>query len=349
MPEQPPSTLSETYLQISPNILESFPRFRPPVDLYLYDEAVGRVGLIHRAGVRLGNEAQARVAAHAEAGRLFLLRDDYLVYAEHLSRKLGLVLVEDGLRPQEVAEIFFLAFRDRVAGFYDQPKKEPLARLRDDLAILAEYVWADPCRVEFLTGTLHKDYDLAVHAVNSMFIGLALYAMLSDEEMTRLSLVGLALGLILHDLGMTNVPRFITDKEQYLVRRDRESIRKHVEAGLRKLDRLGVGEPVVRQCLEEHHERLDGSGYPRGLRGDAISLPGRLCAVADSFSAMIGRRPYHDATMLEQAAATLVRDVERYDRRLTGLLAVLIAEGIPSCRAHDAAGKAASSPEGGES
>ncbi|ADU63861.1 MAG: HD domain-containing protein [Pseudodesulfovibrio sp.] len=347
LPDRPPTVpaLSETYLQISPNILEIFPRFRPPVDLYLHDEAVGRVGRIHRAGARLGTEAQARVAGHALAGRLFLLREDYLVYAEHLSRKLGLVLVEDGLNHREVAEIFFLAFRDRVARFMDQPKRAQLDRLRGDIAILAEYLWADPCRVEFLTGSLHKDHDPAVHAVNTLFVGLGLFVMLSlgrqdgSGGLDRPVLANVALGLALHDLGMTNVPRFVTDKERYLVRRDRDSIERHIEAGLRMLDRLKVNDPVVRQCLEQHHERLDGSGYPRGLRGEAVSLPGRLCAVADSFCAMIGRRPYRDARVVAEAATTLVHDSRRYDKTLAGLLAVLVSRGVPACRKPGEAGE----------
>jgi hypothetical protein len=308
------------------------------VDLYVYDEDVGRVGVLHRAGARLGTEAQARVADHAAAGRLFLLREDYRVYALHLSRKLGLVLVEDGLNPREVAEIFFLAFRERVAGFMDQPRREELDRLRGDIAILAEYLWADPCRAGFLTGALHKEYDPAAHAVNTMFIGLALFMMVSADGPARAELSSMALGLAVHDLGMTHVPRFITDKERYLVRRDRESIERHIEAGLRQLDRLGVRDPVVRQCLEEHHERLDGSGYPRGLRGEAVSLPGRLCGVADSFAAMIGRRPYRDGAVVAEAASALVREPGRYDRRLAALLAVLVNRGVPGCRPRGGAG-----------
>ncbi|MUM78778.1 HD domain-containing protein [Pseudodesulfovibrio sp. F-1] len=336
----PGQPLSETYLQISPNILEIFPRFRPPVDIYLHDEALGRVGLLHGAGRRLGAEAQARVAGLAAEGRLFLLREDYHVYARHLSRKLGLVLVEDGLNPCEVAEIFSLALRDKVARFLDQPRREELDRLRGDIAILAEYLWADPCRVAVLTRALHRDHDPAVHAVNTLFIGIGLFVMLTSSAPAgaggsggaeRTALSAMALGLALHDLGMTSVPRFITDKERYLLRRDRESIERHIEAGLRMIERLKVRDPVVRQCLEEHHERLDGSGYPRGLRGEAISLPGRLCAVADTFAAMIGSRPHRGAGSPDEAVATLVHESRRYDRRLTGLLAALLDSGVPGC------------------
>ncbi len=322
--------LSQVYLQISPNILESFPKFRPPVDLYRFDESVAQVKLFHKAEERLGTEKQAHVASHARDGLLFLLRDDYRVYALHLSKKLGLVLVEDDLRAQEVAEIFFLAFRDRMATFLDQPKEEPLRGLLKDISILTEYLWADPGRVEFLTKTLHKEYDLAVHAVNTMFIGLALFAIASRGKLERATLIHLALGLILHDLGMVNVPKFIVDKEQYLVRRDRDSIEKHIEAGVRKLKRLGIEEPSVVQCMTQHHERLDGSGYPQRLSGQAISMAGRLCGVADSFSAIIGDRPYHDGKVVNEAAASLLKEPQKYDPTLTRLLMELITNGFPT-------------------
>jgi HD-GYP domain-containing protein (c-di-GMP phosphodiesterase class II) len=324
--------LSEVYLQISSNILESFPKFRPPVDIYVFDEAVAQVKKFHKAEARLGTEKQGEVAQYARDDLLFLLRDDYRIYAEHLSKKLGLVLVEDDLKAQEVAEIFFLAFRDRVENFLDQPTEQPFRELVKDISILTEYLWADPCRVEFLTKSLHKDYDLAVHSVNTMFIGLALFTLASGGKLERTGLVSLALGLILHDLGMVNVPKFIVDKEQYLVRRDRDSIENHIEAGLKKLARLQIADPTVIQCMAQHHERLDGSGYPARIKGEKIGMSGRLCAVADSFSAMIGDRPYHTPKVFKEAAMTLLSDKGRYEPTLTKLLIILLEEGFPACK-----------------
>jgi HD-GYP domain-containing protein (c-di-GMP phosphodiesterase class II) len=239
--------------------------------------------------------------------------------------------VEDGLNAQEVAEIFFVAFRDRMEQFLDQPQKENLTSLVNDIAILAEYLWADPCRVAFLTKTLQKEYSLAVHSVNTMFIGLAIHVMASGGSLERESVVSLALGLLVHDLGMANVPIFIRDKKQYLVRRDRESIEKHLAAGLGKIKRLQIHESVVTDCMAQHHERLDGSGYPERRKGDALSMAGRLCGVADSFSAIIGDRPYHDARVVQTAAQTLAEDMSRYDERLTALLLQLVGSESPIC------------------
>jgi len=319
-------SIAEVYLQISPNILESFPKFRPPVDLYRFDDSVAQVKKIHKAESRLGTAKQEQVTEDAGQGRLFLLREDYRVYAQHLSKKLGLVLVEDDLRPTEVAEIFFLAFRDRMELFLDQPTEVPLKKLLTDISILTEYLWTDPARVEFLTKTLYKEYSLAVHSVNTMFIGLAIYTMATKGKMDKEHLVSLALALILHDIGMANVPRFIVDKEQYLVRADRDSIEKHIEAGAQKLKRLGVTNSLVMQCLYQHHERIDGSGYPERRMGENIEFVGRLCGVADSFSAMVSDRPYHDPKVLTEAALALTKEPQKYEPVLAKLLAILLID-----------------------
>ena len=320
--------LAEVYLQISPNILESFPKFRPPVALYYFDEAVAQVKKYHEAEARLATDKQEHVANFANDGILFLLRDDYRIYAKHLSKKLGLVLTEDDLSPQEVAEIFFIALRDRMDLFLEQPTEEPLKGLVKDISILVEYLWVDPARVEYLTRTLHDEYDLAAHSVNTMFVGLAVFAMVVRGKFERATLVSLALGLILHDIGMSNVPKFILDKPQKFLRSDRDSVENHIEAGVSKLNRLKLRDPLVMQCLTLHHERVDGSGYPKRIMKDGLALPGRLCGVADSFCAMVGKRPHREAKDYRQAALVLIKDAARYDATLTKLLAVLVTKGV---------------------
>ncbi len=320
--------LAEVYLQISPNILESFPKFRPPVALYRFDPAVAQVKKYHEAEARLATDRQAEVAEFANDGTLFLLRDDYRVYAQHLSKNLGLVLTEDDFTPQEVAEIFYLALKERMNEFLVQPTEEPLRSLAKDLSILVEYLWIDPSRVDYLTRTLHQEYDLATHSVNSMFVGLGLFTMVVRGKYERATLVSLALGLILHDLGMANVPRFILDKPQKFLRGDRDSVEHHVEAGLNKLNRLKLRDPLVMQCAIMHHERVDGSGYPQRIMKEALPLPARLCGLADAFSAIVSHRPHREAKDFKQAALLLLKDGERFDPTLAKLLAVLVTKGV---------------------
>ncbi|MDD3313605.1 HD domain-containing phosphohydrolase [Pseudodesulfovibrio sp.] len=320
--------LAEVYLQISPNILESFPKFRPPVALYRFDPAVAQVKKYHDAEARLAKERQEEVAEFANEGTLFLLRDDYRVYAQHLSKNLGLVLTEEDFTPQEVAEIFFIALRDRMNEFLEQPTEEPLRGLAKDLSILVEYLWIDPVRVERLTSSLHTEYDLAGHSVNTMFVGLALFTMVVRGKYERATLVSLALGLILHDLGMANVPRFILDKPQKFLRSDRDSVENHIDAGVSKLNRLKLRDPLVMQCVTQHHERVDGSGYPNRIMREGLTMPGRLCGLADAFCAIASIRPHREAKDFKQAALLLLKDGERFDPTLAKLLAVLVTKGV---------------------
>jgi putative two-component system response regulator len=105
---------------------------------------------------------------------------------------------------------------------------------------------------------------------------------------------GVRLGGLLHDLGKIAVPDGVLLKPGPLDRAEFALIRKHPEAGaeiVRPLRAFGGPEPVVLH----HHERFDGTGYPYGLRGEAIPLAARVVAVADSFDAMTTDRPYRAA------------------------------------------------------
>lgn len=320
-------SLSETYLQISPNILESFPKFRPPVDLYVFDMDTAQTRKYHKAEERLAKDRQADVAGYALDGRLFLLRDDYRIYAKHLSKNLGLILTEDDFTPQEVSEIFFIAFRELVQDFFDNPTEAPFKVLSKDVSILAEYIWADPGRVEYLTASIHKEYSLATHSVNTLFVGLALFTIVTKGKFKQADLIEVSLGLLLHDLGMNQVPRFVLDREGYLVQRDRASIENHIDAGESMMMRLRINSNIILDCMRQHHERLDGSGYPKRMFGKNISLMGKICAVADSFCAMVCDRPYKEAKPVPAAVVSLAKDNGKYEQVLTKMLAVLMVQG----------------------
>lgn len=97
-----------------------------------------------------------------------------------------------------------------------------------------------------------------------------------------------------HDVGKINTPKSILMKTGPLSDEEWVEMRNHPEAGARMVERIGPirdAAPIVRA----HHERIDGTGYPDGLAGDEIPLVARIVAVADSFHAMITKRPYRDA------------------------------------------------------
>lgn len=322
-------SISEEYLQISPNILTSFPRFRPPVSLYIFDEKTNTVKLYAKQEERVSKQRQEELGTYCDEGLLYLSRGDYKIYAKHISKKLGLILVETSLNEQEIAEIFYQALTSRLHEFFDQPTEPVYQAMEKDITILSEYLWIDPCRVLFPARNLHTDYDQASHSVNTMFVGLAIYIFFNHDKMDKLYLNKAALGFLLHDLGMSKVPAYITDKNTVLRKQEQESVRLHPQTGLNILSRLQITDEEIVQCIMQHHERLDGGGYPNRLKGAEISPMGRMCAVADSYCAMLSERPFRPALPPAKAALTLVKDVLRYDERIAKALVQVMIKGMP--------------------
>ena len=112
---------------------------------------------------------------------------------------------------------------------------------------------------------------------------------LSLEQRVELGKTGL-----LHDIGKISIANEILDKSEPLLPEEWEEIQQHPVNGHRFLSAVvGMGEAAA--TVLAHHERFDGSGYPRGLRGQQIPFSARIVAVADAYDAMVNVRPYRQA------------------------------------------------------
>ncbi len=124
-----------------------------------------------------------------------------------------------------------------------------------------------------------------------------------------------------HDLGKVGIPDRILLKPEPLSREERLVMQGHVVIGMALIEKLitamGLEEApdiaVLRQVVAHHHESLDGSGYPAGLRGEAVSLAGRIVAVADIYDALTQVRPYKPA-FSEPHAVQMLRSMVQAGR-----------------------------------
>ncbi|MFD0051403.1 HD-GYP domain-containing protein [Actinomycetes bacterium NPDC127524] len=107
----------------------------------------------------------------------------------------------------------------------------------------------------------------------------------------------LGLGAILHDVGKMLVPAQVLMKEGRLTEEEFQMIKKHSEFGFHLLKGIHTLPLLVAHCAYQHHERLDGSGYPRGLVSDEIHQFGKIIAVADVFDAVTSNRVYRKAML----------------------------------------------------
>jgi putative nucleotidyltransferase with HDIG domain len=130
-----------------------------------------------------------------------------------------------------------------------------------------------------------------------------------DIEQDRFQ--GLRLASLVHDIGKINVPAEILSKPGKLIKPEFELIRTHSKAGYDILKKINFPWPISRIVLQ-HHERMDGSGYPNGLSGQEILLEARIIAVADVIEAMATHRPYRASLGIERALEEIERNRGRF-------------------------------------
>jgi putative two-component system response regulator len=126
-----------------------------------------------------------------------------------------------------------------------------------------------------------------------------------DPDVTRT----LYLAAPMHDVGKIGVSDAILLKPDRLDPEERREMQRHAEYGFRILD--GSSSELIRTAAEmalAHHERWDGTGYPRGLAAEAIPLCGRIAAVADVCDALASERPYKPAWSLDRIKAYLIEN-----------------------------------------
>jgi putative nucleotidyltransferase with HDIG domain len=117
----------------------------------------------------------------------------------------------------------------------------------------------------------------------------------------------LAVGGLLHDVGKLAVPTEILQKPDALTDEEFDVIKRHPELGSELVHELGFSAQVARLVLD-HHERLDGTGYPRGLGAPDLDIETRILAVCDVFDALLSKRVYRDAWRLEDALELISRE-----------------------------------------
>ena len=131
---------------------------------------------------------------------------------------------------------------------------------------------------------------------------------------------------ILHDVGKIGIPEGILTKPGPLNQKEWAMIQEHPALGLNIIKHVGfLGE--AREIIAQHHERYDGTGYPKGLQGEEIHLGARILAVADSYDAMSTERPYHPPMNKEIIVEEIRKQAGRqFDPRVVEIFLTLLAQ-----------------------
>jgi|FLYL01.1.fsa_nt_gi HD-GYP domain-containing protein (c-di-GMP phosphodiesterase class II) len=141
----------------------------------------------------------------------------------------------------------------------------------------------------------------------------------------------LVLAAQMHDIGKIGLPPYILKKPGKLTEEEWALIKQHPAKGFDIVSRVR-GLSAVANVIRHHHERYDGTGYPRGVVGEDIPLEARIVSVADTFDALTSERPYRTAMSVEEAKAELLRvaGTQLDPNCVQALLRVLESQGAPA-------------------
>ncbi len=320
-----PNDITEEYYQISLQVLNSFPKFRLPIGLYTFDESIAVLQPYSQREQRLSNEQVEEVQVLCQEGNLFVARSDFPHYSEYIIKQLDIILQDSNLKEGEVSELCIRSLTMHYNTFSESPVKGNFTPMYESLMAVTEWIWQDKFRLKSFMRRLPREYSLGNHALNSMVIGLWLWFENTEAaNITRRGFDRMALAFFLHDLGMSKIPAFILQRNKKFTPDERTKVNAHPTMGYKIMQKIDLAFNELSHAIMEHHERLDGSGYPQGLKGSQISAVGRMCAVADAFSSMIADRPHAPKKGMEEAAKELATNESQFDKTYTAKLLLAI-------------------------
>ncbi len=170
---------------------------------------------------------------------------------------------------------------------------------------------------------LHRDPATENHQrrVSDIAVAIAKKLNLADEQQECIRIAGL-----MHDVGQIEIPAEILSRGRALSPEEFDLVKMHSEAGYSILKAIEFSCDVA-EIVYQHHENIDGSGYPRGLKGKQILQGARILRVADSFEAMISHRPFRTAHDVPYALQELDSGVGRkYDEKVVWAFRMLVLE-----------------------
>ncbi|KAB0664027.1 HD domain-containing protein [Oryzomonas japonica] len=194
----------------------------------------------------------------------------------------------------------------------------------------AEFRFEDRDELIALFAKLENNFDkyLINHSTQTtilaLFMGERLFSAGRDD------LVSVGTGAMVHDIGMLSVSSDITDKVDVLSENEYYRVKLHPKYGIDLLNSAGVTDRIVHDITLGHHERYDGSGYPRGLDGFEIPRYAMLVSICDIYCALTMNRPYKSASTPAEALRTMKSERKLFDPdTLAGFLGIMEDTALP--------------------
>jgi HD-GYP domain-containing protein (c-di-GMP phosphodiesterase class II) len=173
----------------------------------------------------------------------------------------------------------------------EQPTAKNIQTVRGAITAIVELILTDDDATSYLTKITSHDFYTYTHSVNVGLLAVSMAKVLFRGSNAH-NMHELGSGFFLHDLGKVQIDVAIINKPGRLTPDEMNVMRNHPAIGFKLLHDAHQLSEESKTIVLQHHERYDGTGYPKQLRGDEIHLYGKICALADVYDALTSNRPY---------------------------------------------------------
>ena len=273
-------------------------RINTTTNFDMYMKRRGRDGndsyvLYRKSSIPFAEETRTTLTEHGTEN-LYIDTSDRKEYQIYLEKNLDAIIADETVPVEKKSEIAYTCATGLVEELLENPRSgEHIQRSKGIITNLTDYMLSESNAFFSLMATTSFDYYTYTHSVNVAVFGIALANRLGCFTPGEISTMGS--GLMLHDAGKGAIDKKILNKPGKLDEREWAVMKEHPLTGaemLKESGEVGKDELIV---VVSHHEKLDGSGYPHGLKGDEIHPYARVAALADIFDALTTKRSYKGA------------------------------------------------------
>jgi len=284
--------------------------------LRLYINNGKEYSLYRRTGVKFGIKDYNRLIKTGVKFVYVSVRD-HKAYYQTIENSLKTIISDPKTKLEKKSEILYSTSIELANQILEKPPaKEHVDRTTHIIQATVKLIMQDEQSFSQLYAISDHDFYTATHMVNvcSLALAFARKIGLSDKKILH----NLGTGAMLHDIGKVFVSSEVLNTEEKLTDEQFAFIKSHVERGYDHLTTVTELSYETLAFITEHHERMDGSGYPRGLKKEQISIMGRIAGIVDTFEAMTSVRPYRSKTFSVEEVLQYLEEQSRdkYDHDL---------------------------------
>ncbi len=246
---------------------------------------------------------------------LYIHNNDRKNFRDYLESNIENVLKSEQVPLQKKAEMLYESAVNVVEDVFENPRSgETIQRSKKMVTHTVDFILSTPRAFVNLLKIREHDFYTYTHSVNvcTFLVSLAQYLKIADREILQ----QIGEGGLLHDLGKSRVPAEIINKNGPLNKAEWDVMKQHPTFGVEIAQETRQISEVSLQIIGQHHEKISGTGYPKGLKGDELSIYARMASIIDVYDAVTTNRSYSQARTPLEAAKILISNKDHFDQKI---------------------------------